>query len=210
MGMLGDLDSFLQETSDLGAPSEEPTGGPSVCPQQELFLDRPWKQIDVTAYIGVAEWLVAKPFDIAANRFAKSEEEKSLIVLDDDDKESIRPLLTEALQKCIHDLKANFLQNPYAGLAVGLAALGTAKSASLKVQRMRSAKHPSHQSPNLDQQPRSQPKAQQQDRGVTPIRQDSSMESGRTEEYVGGSSSAVSQGVGRQSFYVDELGDAAG
>jgi hypothetical protein len=211
MGQLGDLEAFLHETGDLGAVSNEAPIDPIAAQAQQVYIDRPWRQIDVTAYIGVAEWLVSKPFDIAAARFAKNDEEKFLIALDDEDKQGLRPLLTEAVQKCVHDLKANFLQNPYAGLGVGLAALVTAKSASLKIQRMRSAKHPSQSSPNQSQQPNpSQSQRSQARDGAIPIRQGSPMENGRMGEFAGASSSAAYPEAGKQSFYVDEFGDAAG
>jgi hypothetical protein len=211
MGQLGDLDAFLRETSDVGAVSTDaPIADPVAAQAQQLYSDRPWKLIDVTAYIGLAEWLVAKPFEIAANRLAKDEAEKALIALDDEDKQGINPLVTEALQKCLFDLKASYLQNPYLGLLVGLAALGTAKSASLKVQRMRSSKHPSQSSPNLNREPRPQAQPQQSTGGAIPIRPDSSTANGRMAESEAGPSSSVSQGAGRQSFYVDEFGDAAG
>lgn len=136
------VEEFLSRTASRGGsigddvpPAQPPppiAGVPAMDPM------RPWRDLDVSSYIPLAEWLIAKPFDIAAERFGKNADEKDLLKLDETDRDVLRPALTEATQKCLYDLKLSaLLKNPYIALAGALAIATGAKVTAIQLLRKR-------------------------------------------------------------------------
>jgi hypothetical protein len=136
------LEDFLSRTASHGdyigedaPPVAPPTPIPGMQPGDPM---RPWRDLDVSSYVPLAEWLIAKPFDIAAVRFGKNEDERDLLRLDEEDREVLRPAVTEATQKCLYDLKLSaLLKNPYVALGGALAIATAAKVTAIQLLRKR-------------------------------------------------------------------------
>lgn len=175
----------------------------------------PWRDIDVKLYVPLVEWAISKPFDMAAARFGRTDAERDLLKLDKGDRETIRPALKEVTQKCLYDLGAQWIANPYVAALLSIATLTAAKVAAVSVLRRNEEKSASTQNaptPGAVFRP-FQPQRQHPSPSVVPFppntQRDSSTMSGRAEASGDASLSAASPEAENLSYSLDELGDAA-
>lgn len=93
---------------------------------------KPWRDIEVDAYMPLAIMAYKKPFAIAAVKM-----EEPTMALDEEEIECLRSPLKEALQRGIYDLKLGSLAgNPYLALALASATIAGVKWGAVQARRI--------------------------------------------------------------------------
>jgi hypothetical protein len=193
-------DDFLAATSSVPDHIGDAPPAPTPVPGFPDPIDplKPWRSIDVTAYVPMVKWLLKKGFDIPAKKY------DPLWELEDFELESIEAPLTEAVQKCLYDLRlSKIADNPYVALTVGLGGLTMVKFMAIRLAaELRAQEKAAQQIPGAAQP------MEPSNLTVMPVA--SSMESGRMRASGGASSFAGSPTVANPHSFVNgfDEGDA--
>lgn len=122
---------FLNSTT--GIPSfigdAPPTPPPVAGAPPPADPMKPWRSIEVGPYVPIVQWGIRKAYDWVADRT-----KEPLWKVDQEELESLP--LTEAVQKCLYDLRlSRWTDNPYFALLVALTSLSGIKYAAIKIAR---------------------------------------------------------------------------
>lgn len=128
-----ELSDFLNGTSHIPGIIGDAPPAPTPIPGIINPIDpmKPWRSIEVGPYVFGLRWLIKRAFAYAGEKF------DPLWEADDEELDSLNPTMTEALQKCLYDLRlSRFADNPYFALLASITTLVGVKYGSIRLKKM--------------------------------------------------------------------------